>query len=158
MSKYTYTATNDNSWLVSIDRPLDIRTVQSYKTDLIDYSKFGSEDPYVDYRYQGMVVVVVDDTEDNNGIYWLKGKDPNVLSSWEKVGGNSDFHWPDAPEDYDANKRYYLDYNGGNPQWRVAVTKLSDLEDVANAASGQVLKFDGTNWVPHLNKIGLGRI
>lgn len=87
MSKYTYTATNDNSWLVSIDRPLDIRTVQSYKTDLIDYSKFGSEDPYVDYRYQGMVVVVVDDTEDNNGIYWLKGKDPNVLSSWEKLVG-----------------------------------------------------------------------
>lgn len=79
---------DENGYLISKGFPSDVRLVQSLKSDLIDKSKFGSDD--TDYRYKGMIVSVIEDPNTNNrGVYYLKD-DPTLTTitynSWIKIG------------------------------------------------------------------------
>jgi len=51
----------------TVDSPLDVRTVVLYRDDLTNPNTWiGSP------RYYGMIVSVIGDTSDRNGLYWLR--------------------------------------------------------------------------------------
>lgn len=64
----------------TVAKPLDIRTVVQYYSDL---SAMDNEVP--SYTYPGMIVAVVNDpTSDRNGVYYRKDN-----GDWEKIGSGS---------------------------------------------------------------------
>lgn len=154
--KYPTTGDLGQSYKVTRKAPLDGRLVQNTILDLTNPASFGASS-LQEYRYKGIIVAVVEDKTSNNGIYILKGNNPNELSSWEKIG---------LPElESNDGSDYYLDYNNGNPQWKKVVTpkeisSLSDLEDVdlgsMSGKDGYVLKYDESSgkWIASLDEKG----
>lgn len=96
--------------------PLDPRSIVNTKAALTDILP-----NCVPYR--GMLVIVLGDTDDNNGAYYLKDSDASVDSNWVKIGdGNiTGINWPPL-DPYDPNKVYYLKYKENDdgeadPEW-----------------------------------------
>ena len=73
----------------NIAAPLDSTMVISGLTSLTAYDTFRAINDGRDYSYIGMITVVINDTEENNGLYILKEFPTTKLSNWKKIG-NSD--------------------------------------------------------------------
>lgn len=70
----------------NIKAPLDARTRVTLKSDLTDANAWGT---IATYLYDGLLVSVSGDTEENNGVYRLKNsKAYSDATSWEKIGAS----------------------------------------------------------------------
>ena len=70
----------------NIKAPLDARTRVTLKSDLTDANAWGT---IAAYLYDGLLVSVSGDTEENNGVYRLKNsKAYSDITSWEKIGAS----------------------------------------------------------------------
>lgn len=66
-----------------IGAPFDARSLVAYKSDLIDPDSWVSGKKYL---YNGMLVSVGKDTDENNGLYILKDRlNYTDYSAWEKI-------------------------------------------------------------------------
>lgn len=70
----------------NIKAPLDARTRVTLKSDLTDANAWGT---IATYLYDGLLVSVSGDSEENNGVYRLKNsKAYGDATSWEKIGAS----------------------------------------------------------------------
>ena len=70
----------------NIAAPLDSTMVVSGVDNLTAYDTFRAINDGRDYSYIGMITVVINDTEENNGLYILKEFPTTKISSWKKIG------------------------------------------------------------------------
>lgn len=70
----------------NIAAPLDSTMVVSGVDSLTAYDTFRAINDGRDYSYIGMITVVINDTEENNGLYILKEFPTTKISNWKKVG------------------------------------------------------------------------
>ena len=140
--RYDPTTNVGQNWRVTLQGPLDIRTVMGTTSDLLSKAAFGGVGQQ-DLRYQGMLVTVVEDTPVNNGVYYLKDDPDEVTiteSSWVKLIGLPDDSGVGEGDDY------VLEYKNGNFVWerKTIPQSLSDLSDVSidSASSGDYLRYN----------------
>lgn len=145
--KYNPTTNIAQKWQVTLNGPLDIRTVMTEVSDLINPESFGG-DEVEDFRYQGMLVAIVNDSiEDNNGVYVCTSDDFSYDDSdyqcWQKLLGLPTRQAGD--EDY-----YVLEWDSTNQRFKWTSTKipqnLSNLSDtgIDNPSNGQYLRYNST--------------
>ena len=65
--------------------PIDARMLVNNLNDLIFEDTWMANDGNV-YAYKGMIVSVINDMEESNGIYWLKDLPFHDLNNWIKIG------------------------------------------------------------------------
>ena len=146
------TSSTYQSYAVTISKPSDVRLVQEKRVDLYVDSSFRYHAAPVDYRYEGMIVAVVNDGigegsdtgVDNNGIYLLVDYDNrDNYRGWKKL----DIILPTTEGVYSLAIDEYGEY-----YWVNAVQELKDLNDVDDNLSpndGDILQYDsGTGqWI-----------
>jgi len=135
--------------------PIDARLIQSEKEDLFKSSSFRTSG-ISDYRYKGMLVTVVDDTNDNNGVYLLiDTSNKNNEAGWQKL-----LDLPDADQFNTGDEIVLKKNQDGSLAWAKksggsgsgsGVDSLEDLTDVyvASKEDGQVLSWNAAKnkWI-----------
>lgn len=91
--KYTGNIQQSATFIIDTPKPLDDRLVVSTINDLYDFNVWAvdpdDEDSDV-VLYNGILVAVVEDTIDNNGLYMLLRKNKYQKQSWDDKASNYD--------------------------------------------------------------------
>ncbi|MFW6377060.1 MAG: tail fiber domain-containing protein [bacterium] len=135
-------ATVSRNYEPQIGEPFDARLRVGLKSDLTDTNVWEAPNGQV-YTYKGIVVSVYDDTEDNNGVYYLKGSDYTQESSWEKVGtGDGDVQaftgLTDTPNSYEDTN--YIRSTASGLEYRTPTQVLSDINAEEAFSKGDLIQ------------------
>lgn len=80
-----------SNYTLQVDRPIDDRCVVRTQANLFDVNTWDIENDNGDIIrtcYAGMVVAVVGDSQDKNGVYLLINKNQFAKQSWDKEAAN----------------------------------------------------------------------
>lgn len=127
-----------------IGAPFDARSVVNYKSDLIDPNSWVDDKKYL---YNGMLVSVAKDTDENNGLYRLNNRlQYTDYSAWEKIAELKDLEKIQTQIDEQFN---IVDGNIATINNQIeTLSQIKGLPDVTAADAGKFLRVNTAgNWI-----------